>query len=495
MITNLEKTPESRGISSRALLGFVRKLDKKKIPMHSLLIARGDDIVLNAYWTPFDNKTLHRQNSVTKSFVSLAIGLLEEEGKLSLDDKVISFFPEAKGYDVPKEIEEQTVRELLSMQTVFAPHGERHWVKYKDYDRIKAYFEDRVLKPHGTLFAYDSRASHILGIIIERVTGKPFLEYLKEKILLKIGFSSDSECIKDAQGYSWADSGLLCTSEDLFRVGKFIRDGGVWEGERLMNEEYLRTATSRITSNCTSGNDCANNSYGYGYQIWHEKHDGFGFHGMGMQYMICIPKLDFTLVCTADTQGNDAARAIFLDMYEDFVDGELHGHPLPEDPEGYAELMEYCGNLKLVSLDGEQGNATAERINGKLITLSENPMGIKWMRLDFSDNIGELVYENGQGEKHLPFGLCKNVFSEFPQDGYENMKLGESPEGYRHPCVTSAAWQDESTLAIKSYMTGNHLGSVYIRIGFRENNVAVTMSKTANYFLEEYSGTAIGKII
>ena len=109
MITNLEKTPESRGISSRALLGFVRKLDKKKIPMHSLLIARGDDIVLNAYWTPFDNKALHRQNSVTKSFVSLAIGLLEEEGKISLDDKVISFFPEAKGYDVPKEIEEQTV--------------------------------------------------------------------------------------------------------------------------------------------------------------------------------------------------------------------------------------------------------------------------------------------------------------------------------------------------------------------------------------------------
>ena len=290
--------------------------------MHSLLIARGDDIVLNAYLPPFDNKTLHRQNSVTKSFVSLAIGLLEEEGKLSLDDKVIDFFPEAKEYDVPKEVEEQTVRELLSMQTAYAPHGERHWVKYKDYNRIKDCFEDRVMKPHGTLFAYDSRASHILGIIVERLTRKPFLEYLKEKILLKIGFFENSDCIKDAHGCSWADSGLLCTTEDLFKVGKLIRDGGVWDGERLMNEGYLRTATSRVTSNCTSGNDCANNSYGY--QIWHEKHGGFGFHGMGMQYMICIPKLDFTLVCTADTQGNDAARAIFLDMYEDFVDGELH---------------------------------------------------------------------------------------------------------------------------------------------------------------------------
>ena len=94
-----------------------------------------------------------------------------------------------------------------------------------------------------------------------------------------------------------------------------------------------------------------------------------------------------------------------------------------------------------------------------------------------------------------PSGFAKNVLSEFPQDGYENMKLGESPEGYRHPSATSAAWQDENPLAIKSYMTGNHLGSVYIRIGFRKNKVAVEMSKTANYFLEEYCGSAIGEII
>ena len=58
MITVLEKTPESRGISSRSLLRLLQKLDKKKIPMHSLLVARGDDIILNAYWSPFDNKTL-----------------------------------------------------------------------------------------------------------------------------------------------------------------------------------------------------------------------------------------------------------------------------------------------------------------------------------------------------------------------------------------------------------------------------------------------------
>ena len=120
MITYCEKTPESKGISSGALLRFIKKLDDKKIPMHSFLIARGDDIILNAYWAPFDNKTLHRQNSVTKSFVALAIGLLEEDGKIKLTDRVINYFPEASKYDVCDEIRAQTVYDLLTMQTAYA---------------------------------------------------------------------------------------------------------------------------------------------------------------------------------------------------------------------------------------------------------------------------------------------------------------------------------------------------------------------------------------
>ncbi len=492
MIFNMDKTPESKGISSKALLRFVKKLDDKKFPMHSLLIARGDDVVLNAYWAPFDNKTLHRQNSVTKSFVALAIGLLEEEGRLKLLDKVIDYFPEAKNYDVPSEIAEQTILDLLTMRTTYAP-GDRHWVKYKDYDRIKAYFTERVAKPKGTLYNYDSRGSYILGVIVERITDKPFMEYLKEKILLKIGFSKGSSCISDPHGYSWSDSGLLCTAEDLYRVGKFINRGGVWNGERLMNEKFLRDATSRITANCASGNDADNNTYGYGYQIWHEMMGGFGFHGMGMQYMLCIPSKDFYLVCNADTQGHDNARAIFLDMYEDFVKEEVHSEPLSEDKAAYEALRGYCSKLELVSLSGEKATAISENINGKTFILADNPMGIKRFSLELDGDSGAFIYENAQGEKCLRFGICKNVMTEFPEDGYANMKIGESPPGYRHPCAVSGAWQDDRTFAIKAQMTGNHLGGLYIRIGFNGNRAAVEMKKNTNCFLNEYEGSAIGE--
>ena len=72
------------------------------------------------------------------------------------------------------------------------------------------------------------------------------------------------------------------------------------------------------------------------------------------------------------------------------------------------------------------------------------------------------------------------------------MQVGVSPDGYRHPCAVSAAWQDDRCFAIKAHMTGNHLGSLYIRLGFVGDRVSLTMTKTTNCFLNEYSGTACG---
>lgn len=489
---NFNATPESRGISSEFLLKLLRRIDRRGIPMHSLLIARGDDILLDAYWAPFTENTLHRMNSVTKSFVALAIGKLIEEGRLSLKDRAIDFFPEAAEYDVPKERQLETVEDLLTMRTTYVLRPGKHWVKFKLYDRIKTYFENPVDKPAGTMFYYDSLGSYILTVIVERIVGKPFLEYLKEKVLSKIGFSENALCITDALGYSWGDSGLLCTTRDLYLTGKLIRQGGVWEGERLMDGDFLRLATSSITSNCSGGNDRSSSSWGYGYQIWHEMRGGFGFHGMGMQYLICIPELDFYLACTADTQGNDEARAQFMGMYEELVKEELSDTPLPENPKAYAELCEYVKGLKLVSLTGEISSPIAEEISGRRYKLCGNKMGIKHFTVTLTKDVGELVYENAQGEKRLPFGINRNLFGEFPEDGYDNLKIGESPKGYHHPAATSAAWQDGSTLAICSRIIGNHLGGLNIRIAFAGDKASLEMTKTTNCFLNEYEGYAIG---
>ena len=486
-------TPESKGISSRHLVKMLKKIDRLRIPMHSLLIARGDDVLLDAYWAPFNENTHHRMNSVTKSFVALAVGKLIEEGRLSLDDRAVDFLPEAEEYDVPEERRRETVRDLLTMRTCYTLRPGKHWVRYKLYDRIRTYLTNPVDKPSGSMFYYDSLGSYILTVIVERIVGKPFLEYLKESFLGEIGFSSDARCITDAMGYSWGDSGLLCTARDLYIVGKFIRQGGVWNGKRYMNEQFLHDAVSCISSSASSGNVMANSSHGYGYQIWHEIEGGFGFHGMGMQYMICIPKLDFYLVCTADTQGYDEARAIFLDMYEELVREGICDTPLAEDPESYRELCEYASSLQLTSVMGERRSEIAEYVKDTRYILDENPMDIRSLTLRISDEGGELIYETPAGERHLPFGMLSNVMGEFDHDGYDNLIIGESPKGYKHPMAASAAWIDRETLLISAHMIGNHLGRLNIRLSFTADRIAVEMKKTTNCFLNEYEGYAIGR--
>ena len=87
-------TPEAAGIPSAAVANFIDRLEDKTLPIHSFLVLKGDTIATEAYWKPFDATFRHRMYSTSKSFVSVAIGILAGDGRLSLDDRAVDFFPE-----------------------------------------------------------------------------------------------------------------------------------------------------------------------------------------------------------------------------------------------------------------------------------------------------------------------------------------------------------------------------------------------------------------
>ena len=114
-------TPESQGIPSAALMRFQQVLDESGVPLHSALFARNGYVVSQAYSAPFTENTLHRMFSVTKSFVSLAVGLLAAQGELSLDDRIVEYFPEyTAGQILHPYICQTTIRDMLRMAT---PHA------------------------------------------------------------------------------------------------------------------------------------------------------------------------------------------------------------------------------------------------------------------------------------------------------------------------------------------------------------------------------------
>ena len=484
----VEATPEKCGISSKRVLEFLKTLDSYGMSVHSIIMARGNEVFTECYYKPFEHAYKHRMYSVSKSFVSLAIGFLADEGRISLDDKFADFFGE---YDISSDeyMKEATIRDMLSMQT--SMHYAIDWFSKKPRNRADVYFEKTSEKIPGTIFSYDSPCSYMLGVIVEKLTGKPFMEYLKEKVLYDIGFSDDAYCLKAPGGYSFGDSGVMCTSRDLLAVARFVLNGGTWNGRRYISQEYLNEATTSIACN-GDGRASGHRGYGYGYQFWITPGNGFAFVGMGDQLAICDRDKDFIFIITADNQGFDAGRVIiYHELYKSII-GNL-STPVKEDKKAFSKLIDYIKSAELMHLKHDGDNPLAERIENITYSLQDNPMGIEYVRFNFIGKKGTLYFKNAQGEKSLTFGIGYNEFGNFPQEGYSDMTATEYAPGNMYRCACSADFPKEDMLRIRVQIIDKYFGNGCFLFGFKNNMIAVEMKKTAEAFMLEYEGIAMGE--
>lgn len=476
-------SPESVGVPSRAILNFLQRLDAERINMHGFLLVRRNRIAAEGYWAPWSADRKHRMYSVSKSFVALAVGMMIDEGKLALEDRVATYFPDKVPEKLHPWLAASTVRDLLTMATA---HSSTSYTR-DDPDWVWTFFNLPPSHPPGTIFAYDTAATVVLTATVERLAGMGFLEYMRPRFLDRIGFSTDAWCVRTPEGGSWGGSGVICTLRDLAKVALACMNGGLWGEERVLPAEYVRAATSKQIDNAIRGH------HGYGYQIWCEQENGFSFRGMGSQYALCFPDKDFLFTCIADTQGAPAGSSIPEIMWE-----ELYPHladaPQPEDGDTHAALAEKIEQLAVLPLPGSPNARAAAAVNGACYALAENPMGITRMRLSLNEDQGAWEYTNGQGDNLLRFGIGRVLASTFPQRNYFGEQIGTVP-GIEYDCLASAAWMDEQTLNLEVYITDIYLGGLRITFAFKGDEIGVFMTKQAEWFLDEYDGFAGGKRI
>ena len=482
-------TPEQAGISSRYVTRFIKTLDQRGLTMHSVLLMKGESIFGEFYWKPFHKDLPHRMYSQTKSYVGVAIGLLEEDGLLNLDDKIHTFFPDKFDRQLPPFLEQLTIRQMLTMETAgTAPF----WFKLPEVlDRTHHYLQNNTgIHPAGMQFQYDSNGSQVLSSLVERLTGKSLFDFLNERIFRHLGTFQNASILKTRNDDSFGDSALICTTRDMASFGRFVMNYGTWQGKRLMNEAYLRTATSRLVDNDRTGFAGAF-SQGYGYQIWMVP-GGFAFNGMGAQLTLCLPELDLIFSCTADNQGFPAAKDLILTAFYELI-VENMGKPLAEDTQAAAECERLADSLALVCMQGQTESAFAAEVSGKRYLCRENPMGITEFSLEFpGDGTGVFHYTNRQGEKHLPFGMGKNVFGKFPQGGYSDLHAGApGPADHYYDCAASAVWAEPQKLNLRVQIIDQYLGNFLTTFSFKDEYAMITMAKTAEGFLEEYHGQLV----
>ena len=377
---------------------------------------------------------------------------------------------------------------LMMSTTVVA----ENWFEKRHPDRVRLYFENprTTRRPDGTVYEYDSSGSFVLCAMVEKVTGMAFMDYLREKLFRKIGVSEEATCLKCPGGHSWGDSACLTTARDLLLVARFMLNGGKWNGEQILNEEYVKAAVSKQIHNDTAG-IYSFDTQGYGYLIWRTYDTSWFFNGMGCQFAIAVPHLDLIMVYNGDNQGNPIAKKVIFDNFFNIIVRPEHDLRCPKKAQ--ASLAEYVKTLQLGTIWGNTESSFAQKISGKRFELKDNRMGIKYIKVTVNGDEGTFEYENKTGEKKLAFGLGKNAFGLFPEEGYSKIVGSQYAEGHFYKCAVSGAWVEEQKLFLHVQAIDDYFGKLNITLGWRDDKtLGVYMEKTAEDFFLEYEGYAEG---
>ena len=487
------KTPEEEGLPSERLLRFIQLLERRKMNLHSFMAVRHGNIIAEGYYKPFDKDFMHRLYSCSKTFVSLAIGRMVGEGIVKVEDKIAQYLPSSmvEG-DLHKWMEELTIEDALKMSvpmltdTYFArDYKDWAWTFYSHPERSKA------LKPGGTVFNYNTSGTFILCVLIETLTGKTFLEYLRP-VFDKIGVSKDIWCVESPDGYAWGGSGVVCTLRDFAKVGELLLHKGEYKGEQLLPKEYMERATSKQISNLYENSYAELKAAGYGYQVWINE-VGYSMYGMGSQLVFCFPDKDFMFVCQGDTQSeaDDSAPYIY-DLVRSVLYDSLQDEAIETDGRAYALLQEKLNNLELHKDFGEAHSSFEKEIDGVRYNVTEGWMGWKWFRFDFEGDRCVLTYENRRGVKKLTFGMGEFIKGTFPETNYYDKRV-DTPANRELDSLFIANWSEEKKLLLRTYIIDANIGNCFMTFGFKGDEVGVMFYKRAEFFLDDYVGFCGGK--
>jgi len=484
--------PEEVGVHPEWVIDYVNSINGIRKMCHSFLMMRGDKVFAEGYWKPFHKDHLHRMYSVSKSFVSAAIGMLCDEGKITLNDKIVDYFRDQLPEDgnVHPWIAEMTIRDMLMMASCYNKttyyHEKENW--------IRTFFQSPDGPAHqpGTIFRYDTSATYTLNVLVERITGKTFLDYMKDKALREIGFSEDAWCIESPEGYTWGGSGILCTTRDLARFASLFAHGGIVGGKRYLSEQYVKEATSKQIEDLepgVPGDACS--GYGYGYFIWRARDNSFVFHGMGGQLAVIIPHKDIIFTCTSDTQGDEDGYHGIIDILFDTVINRIDSDCIENDNNAYSKLNALVSGLEVNLPAGENSSPLMEKINGVTYKLGENQMGISDFTFEFNGNAGMLTYNTDRGIKHFPLCLGRYAETVFPETHYSGKRIW-TPKGEGYRCLNAAVWTAPDTLLVRTYAIDDHYGNISAVFTFKDDKVSLNMSKAAEWFFDKYTGSAEG---
>lgn len=434
--------PESSGVSSGAILDWVESVERDIDALHSFVLVRHGKIIAEGWWAPYERERPHMLYSLSKSFTATAVGLAADEGKLRLDDKVLSFFPDKAPAAPSANLAAMRVRDLLCMGTgnhndTFAPMK-----KEPAGDWVSVFLSQPVEHAPGTFFRYNTGATYMLSAILHKTTGQHLLDYLTPRLFapLEIDSAAWERC---PQGLHTGGYGLKVKTRDIAALGQLYLQKGEWQGKRLLSEQWVAQATASQIDN--GSNPESDWNQGYGFQFWRCRHNAYRGDGAFGQYCIVMPDQDAVLAITSGL-GN---MQQVLDLVWTRLLPAMRPEPLSADPATQAILTGKLSSLALAPVQGNDSSPRSGSILGKTYTFGENENGLRSISLRRDGSGVCLVVHNDHGEQHLPCGYGRWEKSLLTFEKELARPINET--NGRQPVASSGAWTSPDTYTVQTY--------------------------------------------
>jgi CubicO group peptidase (beta-lactamase class C family) len=316
-----------------ALLRFVESLDSTDLESHSFMVLKNGSVVAEGSWLPYRIESPHLIYSLTKSFMSTAVGFAVAEGLFSLDDSLEKLFPDQVPAAPDANLPRATVRNLLTM-TVGYEEDPTIGVKTGTWDScVRAFLSHTAVHPPGEHFCYSTGASNMLGILIQKTSGVPLDEYLKPRLLEPLEIN-ETRWTRGAD-FAWGGSGLYAPVEAIAKLGLLYLNKGKWNGRQLLPLGWAEMATSRQVSNGTDPDNDWNQ--GYGFQFWMTRQGIFRGDGAFGQFCIVIPAHNAVV---AITSGDSEMQPVLDRLYQYLL-------PSFDQSKSDPQLLQKLPNLEL----------------------------------------------------------------------------------------------------------------------------------------------------
>jgi len=430
-------TPEKEGISSGHLAAFIKELSQSDSNLHSLMVLKNGKVVAECFRKGYSPDIWHSTFSLCKTVTGIAVGMLWDEGLLDINTPLHEIFGEQKLSISKKLRPAMTVRNLLTM-TSGAEFAETGAVMYEDW--VETFFGSSLKFDPGKRFNYNSMNSYMLAAVVQRITGETLCDYLQPRLFEPLGIDEYywETCPK---GIEKGGFGMYLKTEDMAKLGQLLLQNGLWQGKRILSEQWVREMTSaKVIPESES------DRFNYGYHVWTgKKQQSFLLNGLFGQNVIGYRDSGIVIATTGGSSlcFHDGSYFDILDKY--------FGAPVPEKG-GFFDAIRLMASLDALSKAGcpiwerKAGVLKAKKLikafeGRELVPCKDEPSlgvlpkvsalvqnnhanGISGLLFRLEGSVLHLEVQEGSVTTRLQFGLKKPIGGRYDWGGERYLTCG-----------------------------------------------------------------------